>query len=311
MGSSRSTLPAHISAQPRTSSPTQTTTQTRTTDRHRRRSYPVGSRTVQMHRTPSINYDAIRFSDYSDPAAPDRVWFAQDFMLGAGMIVIQPSTNKVVILKEIITFRGEQVPIWFLPKGRKDVGESIEHAALREAYEESGLRVSFLPLIMPTNAPLPPNMRHTHHRLPCTEPIYVDLLRWQRRRGGRHDNGGEYLVLWYVGQIPDDAVVETGTRMPDEVGYETYLVTKEQAAQLLPPPLSLIVEVAFKLWETTQATLQSREYQEYLAHLGMDLTSLGLGPALAQVAGAGRDSVTEVRAGMSTENATHATSASL
>jgi 8-oxo-dGTP pyrophosphatase MutT (NUDIX family) len=25
---------------------------------------------------------------------------------------------------------------WFLPRGRKDIGESLEQAALREAYEE-------------------------------------------------------------------------------------------------------------------------------------------------------------------------------
>lgn len=46
------------------------------------------------------------------------------------MAIIQPSTGKVLLVYE--SKRG----YWFLPKGRKDIGETIEEAALREAYEE-------------------------------------------------------------------------------------------------------------------------------------------------------------------------------
>jgi 8-oxo-dGTP pyrophosphatase MutT (NUDIX family) len=53
-------------------------------------------------------------------------------MLGAGMVIIQPSTHRLVILYDT------QKKRWFLPKGRKDLGESLEQAALREAYEEVG-----------------------------------------------------------------------------------------------------------------------------------------------------------------------------
>jgi 8-oxo-dGTP pyrophosphatase MutT (NUDIX family) len=49
-------------------------------------------------------------------------------MLGAGMVIIQPSTEKFVIIHD----NGH----WFLPRGRKDLGESLEKTALREAYEE-------------------------------------------------------------------------------------------------------------------------------------------------------------------------------
>jgi 8-oxo-dGTP pyrophosphatase MutT (NUDIX family) len=51
-------------------------------------------------------------------------------MLGAGMVIIQPETSKIVVVHDEVRDR------WFLPKGRKDVGESLEQAALREAYEE-------------------------------------------------------------------------------------------------------------------------------------------------------------------------------
>jgi 8-oxo-dGTP pyrophosphatase MutT (NUDIX family) len=72
------------------------------------------------------------FSKWSTPAVPHSAWCSEDFMLGAGMVIIQPSTHRLVILYDT------QKKRWFLPKGRKDLGESLEQAALREAYEEVG-----------------------------------------------------------------------------------------------------------------------------------------------------------------------------
>ncbi|KAI0369306.1 hypothetical protein BV20DRAFT_946440 [Pilatotrama ljubarskyi] len=222
-----------------------------------------------------------RFSQYSDPAVPDSVWFSSDFMLGAGMVVLQPSTGKVVVLGEKFKDdRGRDRAHYFLPKGRKDVGESLEQAALREAYEESGYRVSFLPLIMPTHAPTPPGSPERSRWLPCSEPIYVDLHQWRRKHFGRDDNGGEYLTFWYVGQIADDAVLETGTRMPDEVGYETYLVTHDQAMHLLAGSMmAQIVDTAYRLWRQTHVYVQDHEYLAYLQKIGVDPASLAIGPA--------------------------------
>ena len=67
-------------------------------------------------------------------------------MLGAGMVIIQPSTGKVVVLREQYQEdeHGEIFDRWFFPKGRKDVGESLEQTALREAYEEVRRRALYL-----------------------------------------------------------------------------------------------------------------------------------------------------------------------
>ena len=51
-------------------------------------------------------------------------------MLGAGMVLIQEHTHKIVVVYET------QKKYWFFPRGRKDIGESLEQTALREAYEE-------------------------------------------------------------------------------------------------------------------------------------------------------------------------------
>ncbi|ETW80018.1 hypothetical protein HETIRDRAFT_247601, partial [Heterobasidion irregulare TC 32-1] len=53
-----------------------------------------------------------------------------EFQLAASMVIIQPTTSKVVVVHDTQTRQ------WFLPRGRKDRGESIEQCALREAYEE-------------------------------------------------------------------------------------------------------------------------------------------------------------------------------
>ncbi|TFK48205.1 hypothetical protein OE88DRAFT_557685 [Heliocybe sulcata] len=161
------------------------------------------------------------FSHYSTPAVPNSLWFASDFLLGAGMVVIQPSTQRIVLIHDGST------GLWILPKGRKDIGESLEQAALREAYEETGYRSQFLPLLSGSRAPAPGSLRNAEA---TTEPIYVSTIRFGREYGG---HGGEYLTFWYVGYIDEDAVREENTGMIDEKQYVSHLLTPQQALERL------------------------------------------------------------------------------
>ncbi|KAH9943911.1 hypothetical protein B0H21DRAFT_747560 [Amylocystis lapponica] len=197
---------------------------------HHQRSHQGGLTGTSAHRqhpTPS------RFSKDSSPAIPDSSWFASDFMVGAGMVILQPSTGCVVLLRNIATRH------WFLPKGRKDVGESLEQTALREAYEESGFKAQFLPLYTPTNAPPSPLDRLCPYVLPNTEPIYISTKKWRPRKQRPDrlprpgDNGGEYLTFWYVGQIAEDACPRFDANMPDEEKYITHLMPLADAVRLL------------------------------------------------------------------------------
>ncbi|PIL25853.1 hypothetical protein GSI_11606 [Ganoderma sinense ZZ0214-1] len=208
---------------------------------------------------------------FSTPIVEDSAWFAPDFMLGAGMVIIQPSTKKIVVLSDKEVYRGKEYRYWFLPKGRKDVGESLEQTALREAYEESGLRVSFLPIVLAHNAPGPPNTLADLDRsrlLPCTEPIYICTQAYEKRASTSRPGGkAEYLTFWYVGQVSENAVVEPGTRMADEVNYETHFLSIKDAISLLPGPYQLIVHMAHRLWLDT-VEMQSQDwYQERIAKL--------------------------------------------
>jgi uncharacterized cupin superfamily protein len=77
-----------------------------------------------------------QYSSYSTQGPfHTRMFVSENFMLGAGAVIIQPSSGKVVIVQD-----GDY---WFLPKGRKDLGESVEQAALREAYEEVRVPICF------------------------------------------------------------------------------------------------------------------------------------------------------------------------
>ncbi|KDQ55963.1 hypothetical protein JAAARDRAFT_195208 [Jaapia argillacea MUCL 33604] len=186
-----------------------------------------------------------RFSENSTGAVPDSLWFSSDFLVGAGMVIIQPSTDRIVLVYD------DRRRHWFLPRGRKDVGESLEQTALREAYEESGYRTQFLPLYTPMRAPRPPELRNELR--PHTEAIYVTTTAFRPRLGRQGDRGGEYITFWYVGQIPEDAVREEDTGMSDEKHYTSHLLSVEEVIERLSDPYeATIVDRAWQSWTRTR-----------------------------------------------------------
>ena len=68
-------------------------------------------------------------------------------ILGVGGLVIKD--NKVLLVKERFAISGK----WKLPGGHADSGEDLGEAAVREVFEETGIRAKELGLI---------TFRHTH-----------------------------------------------------------------------------------------------------------------------------------------------------
>ncbi|KAF7297336.1 Nudix hydrolase domain-containing protein [Mycena indigotica] len=203
-------------------------------------------------------------SEWSTAAVPNSAFASMNLLLGAGMVIFQEETNKIVLCHE------KEKKYWFLPRGRKDVGESLEQAALREAYEESGFRVKSLPLYTGTHAPSPPSDPESRNRPNC-EPLMITTHAYARRKSF-HNNTlsppGEYLSFWYAGWIPIDAVREEGTGMPDEVNYESYLLTVEQVLEKLGPGSDHEANVVRYAWAVYQHTMQiyaEQEQQQALA----------------------------------------------
>ncbi|KAF7288134.1 Nudix hydrolase domain-containing protein [Mycena chlorophos] len=196
-----------------------------------------------------------QMSQYSTAAIPDSVFADQNFLLGAGMVVIQESTHRIVMCYE------RERKYWFLPKGRKDIGQTLEETALREAYEESGYRVEPRLLYTNTLAPGPPNDPQAY-REPNWEPIMMTTIASparKSRRTGELRPASVYLISWYVGAIAADAVREEGTMMPDEVNYETHLLSLEEARRKLWGTQEMrVVEYAWTLYTETIAEIERK-----------------------------------------------------
>ena len=104
--------------------------------------------------------------------------FSDHFVLSSGTVAIDRDRDLVLLL--YYRPKGE----YLLPKGRKNVGESLQAAAERETWEESGYTCHLLGHNFPTRTPQSPRMPHT-------EPIAVQQ---------RSVDGVRKIIFWYVAQ---------------------------------------------------------------------------------------------------------------
>jgi len=107
-------------------------------------------------------------SSLSTGAVEPTRWSSADFLLAAGLCILQPSTGRVVLVS--IGNQEGKDGRWFLPRGRKDVGESLEETALREGYE---VRSRSLPVSQKVNLEVP-NM--VGERLSSRVPAYSSIF---------------------------------------------------------------------------------------------------------------------------------------
>jgi hypothetical protein len=99
-----------------------------------------------------------------------------------------------------------------------------------------------------------------------TEAFCTELQYWPPRRTRRgHDIGaGEYLISWYVGEVPPGAGRELGTGMPDEQGYVGHLLPYAQACERLVGTRHLrVLELAWAVysqsWQIDQKIFEKKE----------------------------------------------------
>lgn len=75
--------------------------------------------------------------------------FSDSFVISCGTVTLDLKARKVLLI------RWRDKNEYLLPKGRKDVGETLEQAALRETYEETGYKARLLSLEISTLATSP------------------------------------------------------------------------------------------------------------------------------------------------------------
>ncbi|KAH8151037.1 uncharacterized protein LAJ45_04738 [Morchella importuna] len=150
---------------------------------------------------------------------PSTHWPSSNFVLAAGTATFQPSTRKVLIIQDTSRTRPgtpRESCLWFLPRGRKDVGESIEACAVRETLEEAGYAATLLPF----------HLQALPH-----------ILRRPRRLPEKLDDLRLYVAFWFLCTIPADAMraADYGAHFvgAHERGYDSELVEVGEAVRLL------------------------------------------------------------------------------
>lgn len=73
---------------------------------------------------------------------------AAQFVISCGTVTVDPRTSKALLI------RWRKTDEYMLPKGRKNIAETLEEAALRKTFEETSYKASLLPLLIPTQATL-------------------------------------------------------------------------------------------------------------------------------------------------------------
>lgn len=98
--------------------------------------------------TTAPSRDQMDVAEFTPPAGTH--WPSTHFVLAAGTATFQPSTAKVLVVEDTAR-RSPNSPretwSWFLPRGRKDQGETLEQCAVRETLEEVKITITrlFLP----------------------------------------------------------------------------------------------------------------------------------------------------------------------
>jgi 8-oxo-dGTP pyrophosphatase MutT (NUDIX family) len=180
-------------------------------------------------------------SDTESSCAPVRAHFPADrFVISAGCVLLKerlrgeasskkrsaPSDELPSSAYEVVLIYNRTTKEYLLPKGRKDIGERLEDAAIRETYEETGFRCKLLPLSVPTLATKPATTKSKSKESkdkPNTEPIHFSFRQMK--------DGVQKVVFWYVAVVTRQRAVK-GTQMADE-NFVNATVPLETADQYL------------------------------------------------------------------------------
>lgn len=90
------------------------------------------------------------------------------FLVGAGTVVLNDAG-------EILLIKRTDNNTWGIPGGSMEMGESFEETAVREVYEETGLRVEKLELFGTYSG------REMHHIYPNGDEVYIAICIYQTR----------------------------------------------------------------------------------------------------------------------------------
>jgi 8-oxo-dGTP pyrophosphatase MutT (NUDIX family) len=144
---------------------------------------------------------------------------------------------------QVCILRHRSTGDFVLPKGRKDVNESLEQAAMRETFEETGYACEPLPCPMFTRAPNPELYTglKPHVEPASTEPFIV-TLKMQK-------DGCAKLIFWYLMRVVSNSTRVDGTQMPNEDFEVEFVDAREAIEKMTKPDYKSALKLAVELVE--------------------------------------------------------------
>ncbi|KAF0643033.1 hypothetical protein FPSE5266_10827 [Fusarium pseudograminearum] len=121
---------------------------------------------------------------------------SDQFVISCGTVTLDVNRSKVLLI------RWRKTNEIFLPKGRKDVNESLTDAAIRETFEETGVQPRILPARINT---LATSQESTSGLF--TEPIAVSH---------RMREGILKIIFWYIAESDSTQTPAKWTGQEDE-----------------------------------------------------------------------------------------------
>lgn len=88
-----------------------------------------------------------------------ELFFSNQFAISCGTVSVDWRDSKILLIRSRVS--GEHM----LPKGRKDVGETLEETAKRETFEETGISVKLRLVGIYTLATLPLSVKELLKRV--------------------------------------------------------------------------------------------------------------------------------------------------
>ncbi|KAF1842080.1 uncharacterized protein K460DRAFT_380029 [Cucurbitaria berberidis CBS 394.84] len=142
-------------------------------------------------------------------------YYSESFVESAGAILFRLSTREICVIH--LPSQNEYV----LAKGRRNLGETRQSAAVREVKEETGYACRLLPLTMSTRNPpaieKEPALDEPRIHTSAQEPFGLQI---------RHLSRGDVKVIWwYIAAVNEQEKSDSYTHGQGEFSVEFYSYT--------------------------------------------------------------------------------------
>ncbi|KAG5635106.1 hypothetical protein H0H81_012435 [Sphagnurus paluster] len=182
----------------------------------------------------------------SAPRYPTQQYLTGDFVISAGSVLFRKTTTLEEKLEIcIVHSTGFGRDEWLLAKGRKDRGESLEQAAVRETFEETGYPCALWPQRMATRAPAP-GVNDSADVVAVADGLVEPIAITMRDLGAK----GTKIIWWYITLATGEQRVE-GTQAEYEAFEPCFLEPQVAIEQLT---FQKDREIVKKAWEIVSNT---------------------------------------------------------